>query len=124
MKKIAYIAAFNFLPLVAFAQTFGGGNLSNYLSSFVNFINQVIIPLLIAIAILVFIWGMFSYFILGAADEEKRDKGKQLIMWGLVGFVLMFSIMGIVNLFTDLLGLKDQDIGIPQVPNNIGGGRN
>ena len=118
MKKGLILAGLNFLPLVAFAQ-FGGGGLTNYMQSIVTFINNVIIPLIIAAAVLVFIWGMFSFFILGASDEEKKQKGKDLMMWGLIGFVVMFSLLGIINLLVDAVGLKGGTLGTPQIPNNI-----
>lgn len=109
------------LPLVASAQAFAReGALTGYLTSIVGFINNYIIPLIIAAAILSFIWGMFSYFILGGADEERRGKGQQLMIWAVVGLVLMLSIQGIVNIFADAVGLQEGRIDIPQVPSPRG----
>ena len=70
----------------------------------VAFVNGYIIPLIMVAAVLVFMWGMFQYFILGGTSDEKREKGKQLLIWGIIGFVLMLSIQGIVMLFADSLG--------------------
>lgn len=58
-----------------------------------------IITLLALAAFVVFIWGMVE-FIGGAADSEKREKGKKHIIWGLIGLVIIFgarAIVGIIN---------------------------
>ena len=105
------------LPVLASAQAFAQqGQLKGYLSSIVDFVNNYIIPMIIAAAILFFIWGMFKFFILGGADEEKRKSGQQLMIWAVVGLVLMLSIQGIVNIVGDAVGLKQSIQNIPQVP--------
>lgn len=76
------------------------------LTDLVGFIN-FLVPIIFAIAFIVFIWGVFRYFIQGAASEEQRDKGKQFVVWSLVGFFLMLSIWGIVNLLTNTLSFDD-----------------
>lgn len=58
--------------------------------------DQAIIPLLYAIAFIAFLIGIVRYFFFGG--EEAREKGKAFIVWGLVGFFVIFSIWGIVKL--------------------------
>ncbi len=58
--------------------------------------DQAIIPLFYAIAFIAFLIGIVRYFFFGG--EEAREKGKQFIVWGLVGFFVIFSIWGIVKL--------------------------
>jgi len=118
MKKALTALALYFLPIVALAQTFRGGELKTYFGGVTKFVNDTVIPLIIALAILVFIWGMFQYFILGASDDEKKGKGKQLMLWGLIGFVVMFSLLGIINLLVEAVGLNNGGtIETPKVPN-------
>lgn len=121
MKKIStrifYTLALFAFPALAAAQTFGNdGNLKGYLKSIIDFINGYIIPLIIAAAILFFIWGMFKFFILGGDDEEKRASGKQLMIWAIVGLILMLSLQGIVNILADAVGLTGGTIITPTVP--------
>ncbi|MEO6536291.1 MAG: pilin [Candidatus Paceibacterota bacterium] len=66
---------------------------------------NLLVPLVFAIAFVVFIFGVFRYFILGGANEEKRAQGRQLIMWGLIAFFVMVSVWGLVNLITNTLNL-------------------
>ena len=102
-------------PAVALAQ-FGG--IDTFLQNVSTFINNILIPLVFAIALLVFIYGVFDYFILGGADEPKREEGRKLMLYAIVGFVVMISIFGIVNLIATGLGFGGQeDIqNIPNVP--------
>lgn len=55
-----------------------------------------IIPLFYALAFIMFLIGIVRYFFFGG--EEAREKGKQFIVWGLVGFFVIFSVWGIVRL--------------------------
>ena len=98
MKKNLLIFGFAFatilaLPgqLLAQAET---NPVSNYITSIGGFINSTIIPLLMALAFLVFVYGIFLNFFSGTGDDnsEKREKGKQLILWSIVGFVLIASV--------------------------------
>ncbi|MDO8593345.1 MAG: hypothetical protein Q7R59_00355 [bacterium] len=101
MKKIlvltsGVLAAFA-VPLVSLAAV---NNLSDAGSFIINTINNVLVPVLFAIAFIVFLWGAFYTFILGASSEEVKEKGKNLMLWGLIGFFVMVSIWGLVNILT------------------------
>ncbi|MDO8623872.1 MAG: pilin [bacterium] len=71
----------------------------------VFFINVVLVPLLMAVAFVVFLWGVFNYFIWNADSEDKRKEGKYFVMYGIVGFVIIISLWGLVNVGVDLLNL-------------------
>jgi hypothetical protein len=62
-------------------------------------IDQIINPLILlmsAVAFVVFLWGIFQ-FIINADNDTKRSQGKQAIIWGLVGLVVIFGAYGIIN---------------------------
>lgn len=104
------IIAFASLAPTAFAQAVATSGkpidkLGAFLSQFIDLIDNVLVPILFALAFIVFIYGIFQYFILGGANEEKRDTGKQLMVWGFVGFFIMVSVWGIVNLLVASTGL-------------------
>ena len=121
MKKSLALIALYTLPSIALAAgSFTGGDLPTYLGGMIDFVNKTVIPLIIALAILIFIWGMFQYFILGAADDEKKGAGKQLMLWGLIGFVVMFSLVGIINLLVNAVGLNNNgSLVTPTIPFNV-----
>lgn len=80
----------------------GVGVNTTYLDFYKGFIqgaiNDYLVPILFAIAFIVFLWGVYKYFILGAADEKSRTDGKQFVLWGIIGFVVISSVWGIVNI--------------------------
>jgi hypothetical protein len=85
------------LPLVTSAAI---SNISDVGSFIINTINNVLVPVLFAIAFIVFLWGAFDTFILGANSEDVKERGKNLMLWGLIGFFVMVSIWGLVNILT------------------------
>jgi hypothetical protein len=104
-------------PMFAFAQAPGELTpVRDFLVRIVTFINGTLVPLVFALAFLVFIWGMFKTFILGGSDPGKQEEGKQLMLYAIVGFVIMVSLWGIVNLLADGFGFRQANIGtIPDV---------
>ena len=80
--------------------------LQGYEQSIVGVINNILVPLLISIAFIVFLWGVYKYFILGAASPEDRKEGTQFVMWGIIGFAIIFSVWGLVNILLSTLGLS------------------
>ena len=56
-----------------------------------------LIPVVIGLTLLVFIWGL-AKFILASGDEKKIDDGKSLMFWGIIGLFVMVSVWGIVNI--------------------------
>lgn len=103
------------LPMLALAQF---GEINSFFNKITSFINDVLIPLVFAIALLAFIWGAFKFFILKGSESGAREEGTKLMIYSVVGFVLMVSIFGIVNLIADGFGFsRDQDIqNIPNAP--------
>ncbi|HUY62762.1 MAG TPA: hypothetical protein VMV50_03170 [Candidatus Paceibacterota bacterium] len=85
------------LPLVSFAQV---NNLSDVGSLIINIINNILVPVIFAVAFIVFLWGAFDTFILGATNDTAKEKGKSLMLWGLIGFFVMVSVWGLVNILT------------------------
>jgi uncharacterized membrane protein YidH (DUF202 family) len=56
-----------------------------------------IIGLLIAIGLVVFLYGVLE-FIMGADNLEKRETGKKHMIWGIIGLFIMVAVFGIMNL--------------------------
>lgn len=109
------------LPLVSFAAI---NNISDVGSFVINTINNVIVPVLFAIAFIVFLWGAFSTFILGANSGEAKENGKNLMLWGLIGFFVMVSIWGLVNILTGTISFGNNSGptgGTPKAGVQIGG---
>lgn len=102
-------------PLAVLAQEYFG-EVDSFFTRLTGFIDNVLIPLLFTIALLVFLYGMYTYFIQGGASDESRQKGRQLILASIIGFVLMVSIWGIVNIVANGLFGNTQPPEIPGTP--------
>ena len=80
-----------------------------FICNIIAFLNFTILPFLIAIAFLFFIWNMARYFIIQGGEEESRRKAKQNAIYGILAFVIILSIWGIVNLLVFGLGFSRDD---------------
>lgn len=68
------------------------------------------VPYIIVLAVCAFVMGLIKY--IGHGDnEEKRAEGNKLMIYGIVGLFFIFSIWGILKLFTVSFGLP---LGVPQ----------
>ena len=109
---LAITSATSALP--ALAQTIDPNNdLANSAGQITDFINNILVPFLLTLALLFFIYGVFKFFIQGGDDEEKRKEGKNVVMWAIIGFVVIVSIWGIVNLITSGIGLPGDNLEFP-----------
>jgi hypothetical protein len=107
------------LPQVSSAQLATSGNAGPFQDLLVNileFSNETLIPFIIGIGFLFFVWGMFQYFIAGGANEESKQKGKSLMINATIGFVVIIIFFGVINLLTNSTGLEGESIeNIPQI---------
>ena len=118
-KKIAFIGTALALPFITLAQTID--NVQSAGQFIINLINTVAVPVLFALAFIVFIFGIFQYFILSRGDEEKQGLGRSLMLWGLIGFFLMVSVWGLVNILVGTFSLNSNVPDYPQSPSTANG---
>ncbi|HQU07659.1 MAG: hypothetical protein B7X04_01975 [Parcubacteria group bacterium 21-54-25] len=121
-KNIAAITMLALVtPVLAFAQT-SINNISGAGQFIINTINGILVPVLFAVAFIVLLWGLFKAFVLGANDEEAKGEGKNVIMYGIGGLVVMLTIWGIVHIFTGSFSTQNSGPGqLPSAGVNIGG---
>ena len=79
-KLFVYLGSFAFMLMPAFALA-QFGNVDSYIRAFGVFINNTLIPILIAVAFLVFIWGAVKYLIIADDTGERRENGKKLMLY-------------------------------------------
>ena len=112
MKKLLFSISLLLLPVVAFAQD---DTIEGFVGTIIELINNVLVPLVFAIAFIVFIWGIFQYFI--ASGEEGKSAGRSLMIWGLVAFFVMIAVWGLVNLLVNTFDLdRDAPVDLPVAP--------
>ncbi|MCA9363479.1 hypothetical protein KC851_04120 [Candidatus Kaiserbacteria bacterium] len=104
MKKILISTTLILLPIVTHAQT-----VHTLVRNIGKFFSNIIIPFLMAVAFLFFVFNVFRYFILGGANKDDRDKAKAQAIYGITAFVLIIIFWGIVNMFADMIGLEGKE---------------
>lgn len=85
---------------VTFKDWIGSGT-----TGIIGVLNTIVVPIIFSLAFAAFIWGVVNYFFIGAGDETKRTEGRQFVLWGILGMVVLFSVWGFVNILLSTLGL-------------------
>ena len=109
-------------PLMAFAQNATGcanvdpGTMQDIICKIGNILDTVI-PILIVLGIVYFVWGVISYVI--SKDEEAKKRGKDKIIYGIIGLVVIVAMWGLVGIVTKTFGLNGTtNVNVPTLPIN------
>ena len=85
------------------------GNLTQLISFAGDILNRII-PVLIALALVIFFWGLIQYI-------RTNKGGKDIMIAGLVGLFIMVSVWGIIRIAQNTLGVGGGGTPtVPQVP--------
>ena len=121
-KKLIVFSTFSLssLPLVALAQNSTGcasvqlGTIQSIICRVGNILDTLI-PILVVLGVVYFIWGVITYVISG--DEEAKKKGRERIIYGIIGLVVIVALWGLVGIITNTFNLNGSaNISIPTVP--------
>ncbi len=102
MKKIV-TALLLVTPMLSFAQAFAQVNA--LVVAFGVLVN-LLIPIMMALAVLAFFWGLVKY-ISSASDEAAKEGGKTLMIWGMIALFIMVALWGILGWVQSNLGLNN-----------------
>jgi len=102
------------LPAIAFAQSPQTGYISSLISQIQGIVNQLV-PLLVGVAIVVFIWGVITYTTAGES-EDKQKKGRNYMIWGIIAIFVIVSIWGLVAILRQLTGTTVNTAITPATP--------
>ena len=118
-KKLIVLSGLGFIatPFLALAQI---NNLTGSCSSpamgaeavicKISAILNTLIPILIVLGVVYFIWGVISYMIGG--DEEAKKIGRDKIIYGIIGLVVIVGMWGLVRIVTSTFSLDNTTGGI------------
>lgn len=119
IKKLITITVIS-LPVVSFAQADPSGSLcdaknigtiGDILGWATCLLSNAVVPLLFAGALAVFVFGVVKF--IGNSDSKEQGKGKDFMIWGIVGLFVMISVWGLVNVLNVTFGVRNV---IPQLP--------
>lgn len=110
-------------PIMAYAQVNaqcdtlkvnGGTNLQFIICRISELLNTIV-PILIIIGVIFFIWGVITYVI--AQDEEAKTRGRDLMIYGLIGLMVIVSMWGLVAILKNTFGISGTTtINVPCIP--------
>jgi hypothetical protein len=89
-----------------------GASIGGLICQIQQIINSIV-PLLIALGVVYFVWGVVAYVI--GDDEEAKSKGKDRIIYGIIGFAVIIGLWGFVNIV-----VRTFDLGGSAAPNFAG----
>ncbi len=110
-KKIALALAY-FVPLVAFAQA----TINGILGIVANIFN-IVIPLIITIALIYFLWGVAKY-VMSSGDPEKATEARGMMINGIIALFVIISVWGLVAILNSTFGIQAGGApgGVPMGP--------
>lgn len=97
------VALIGVLPLDAFATAVVPPTDFKSLVKLFTGIIETLIVLIFAFTFLVFMWGVIKSWIIQGGSEEGADSGKKFVFAGIVAFVVMTSLWGIVYILQSSL---------------------
>ena len=103
MKKHIALFALTLVPFIASAQL---TRTEDLILAVMNIVEYLVV-LVVAIALLVFMWGLAKFIFKVGGDEGAIEDGKNLMKWGLIALFVMLSVWGIIRFFQGELGLTN-----------------
>jgi len=100
--KYILLIGVSFMPLFVFAAR-GPSNLFELIALFIRILGALI-PLLIGLALVWFLWGA-AKFILNADDKFEREEGSKRMLWGIIALFVMVSVWGLVGILAQTFGV-------------------
>lgn len=88
-------------------------NIQTLLANIITFLNTTVVPFLLVIAFIVFLWGITRYFIIEGSSAESQEKAKSLALWGIMSFAIIVSLWGIVNMIASGLDFGSNEAITP-----------
>ena len=84
-------------------------------------INYVIDPALrVVFTLLFFVWGIIE-FLWGVKNGQVSESGKNHMVYGLLGMLIMVSVYGIIALIVNSFGLNTASTDVSRVQNSFVG---
>ncbi len=99
MKKVLIVLGAVLLPSI----TFAAGGIDTAVRNIGNIIDMLV-PILMTLALVGFFYGLAMYIF--KADEDK-DKGRSIMIYGILALFVMVSIWGIVAVLGQTLGVQE-----------------
>ncbi|MCD5390161.1 MAG: hypothetical protein LR005_02145 [Candidatus Pacebacteria bacterium] len=104
IKKYLLIIFLGFMPFFTNAK-FDSGDATSLVSSITGFINKSVIPVIVLLALVYVMYGIFQYIKEDGGDTLREEK-KQKIFWGIIGLFVILSVWAIVFMIANTFDLQ------------------
>ena len=81
------------------------GGMLDILCRIIGLLNYVV-PVIIALGVVYFVWGVVQYVI--NDSEEAKTKGRDTMIFGIIGLFVIIAMWGLVNLVTKTFGVGEE----------------
>jgi predicted DNA repair protein MutK len=78
-------------------------NFSGLVNKIISYADSIVL-LIVALALVVFLYGLFTYLV-NSDDEGKRKDSISYIIAGLIGLFVMTAVWGLLSLLTGTFGV-------------------
>jgi Na+/proline symporter len=123
MKKIFPVLFGILIPFVPFSAAFAqitGANPDEQSADgqevlgIVEQLINIIIPIIVALGVLFFFWGVIQY--VTAKDEEKKKEARSTMISGIVGLFVIVALWGIIALISNTFNIGIGGSGANVIP--------
>lgn len=90
-------------------------NFSALITQLMGYI-KLLVPFIIGLTLLVFLWGIFKFIFAGGSDKDVTE-GAKLMTWGIVSLFVMVSVWGLVSILTKTF--FNDNVIIPQLKSTM-----
>ena len=92
-------------------------NIGDMICRLGSLLNKVV-PVIIVLGVVYFVWGVVSYVI--ASDEEAKKSGKNRMIYGIIGLVVIVGMWGLVAIVANTFQVDNNaNIVLPTVPTYV-----
>lgn len=108
-------------PLMSLSTALVAGAKTQDLNGILGLIDTIfsaIVPILLTLALIYFMWGLVKY-IMSAGDEKARGDGKYMMIWGIIALFVMVAVWGLVASLGKIIGIESETAPTNQIINNV-----
>jgi succinate dehydrogenase/fumarate reductase cytochrome b subunit len=102
---IANLSAMIIFVPASIALAASPNNFSELVNLLITGIIKPIVPFLVGLAVVVFLYGVV--LLMFSEGGEKKEEGKQYMLWGIIGIFVMVSVWGLVAILGNAFQLNN-----------------
>ena len=78
---------------------------ADIVANIINLVLNPLVGLLIGLALVYFLWGVFLYVRAGDSTDKIKE-GSQMMLYGIVALFVMVAVWGLVNVVANTIGIQ------------------